>query len=81
MCLAQQNSDGEESHDGLTDEKSTQIAADAVDGEGKQHKEDADAAGNQIQHESDARVAEPVQNTCSASRRGTGKDRSSRASV
>lgn len=63
MCLAQQNSDGEESHDGLTDEKSTQIAADAVDGEGKQHKEDADAAGNQIQHESDARVAEPVQNT------------------
>lgn len=59
MCLAQQNSDGEESHDGLTDEKSTQIAADAVDGEGKQHKEDADAAGNQIQHESDARVAEP----------------------
>ena len=43
MCLAQQNSDGEESHDGLTDEKSTQIAADAVDGEGKQHKEDADA--------------------------------------
>ena len=36
MCLAQQNSDGEESHDGLTDEKSTQIAADAVDGEGKQ---------------------------------------------
>ena len=52
MCLAQQNSDGEESHDGLTDEKSTQIAADAVDGE-----------GNQIQHESDARVAEPVQNT------------------
>ncbi len=63
MCLAQQNSDGEESHDGLTDEKSTQIAADTVDGEGKQHKEDADAAGNQIQHESDARVAEPVQNT------------------
>ena len=63
MCLAQQNSDGKESHDGLTDEKSAQIAADAVDGEGKQHKEDADAAGNQIQHESDARVAEPVQNT------------------
>ena len=80
MCLAQQNSDGEESHDGLTDEKSTQIAADAVDGEGKQHKEDADAAGNQIQHESDARVAEPAE-YCSASRRGTGKDRSSRASV
>jgi hypothetical protein len=63
MCLAQQNSDGKESHDGLTDEKSAQIAADAVDGEGKQHKENADAAGNQIQHESDARVAEPVQNT------------------
>ena len=63
MCLAQQNSDGKESHDGLTDEKSAQIAADAVDGEGKQHKEDADAAGNQIQHESDARVAESVQNT------------------
>ncbi len=55
MCLAQQNSDGEESHDGLADEKSAQIAADAVDGKGKQHKEDADAAGNQIQHESDAR--------------------------
>ena len=50
MCLAQQNSDGEESHDGLADEKSAQIAADAVDGKGKQHKEDADAAGNQIQH-------------------------------
>ena len=49
MCLTQQNSDGEESHDGLTEEMSTQ--------------EDADAAGNQIQHESDARVAEPVQNT------------------
>ena len=32
MCLAQQNSDGKESHDGLTDEKSAQIAADAVDG-------------------------------------------------
>lgn len=63
MCLAQQNSDGEESHDGLADEKSAQIAADAVDRKGKQHKEDADAAGNQIQHESDARVAEPVQNT------------------
>lgn len=49
--------------DGLADEKSAQIAADAVDRKGKQHKEDADAAGNQIQHESDARVAEPVQNT------------------
>lgn len=63
MCLAQQSPDGEKCHDGLADEKSAQIAADAVDGEGKQHKEDADAAGNQIQHESDARVAEPVQNT------------------
>lgn len=81
MCLAQQNSDGEESHDGLTDEKSTQIAADAVDGEGKQHKEDADAAGNQIQHESDAPGSRARAEYCSASRRGTGKDRSSRASV
>ena len=62
MCLAQQNPDCEESHDGLADEKPAKIAADAVDGEGKQHKEDADAAGNQIQHESDARVAKSVQN-------------------
>ena len=60
MCLTQKNPDGEKCHDGLADEKSAQIAADAVDGKGKQHKEDADATGNQIQHESDARVAEPV---------------------
>lgn len=79
MCLAQQNSDGEESHDGLTDEKSTQIAADTVDGEGKQHKEDADAAGNQIQHESDARVAEPVQNT--AQRHAEVQERTDQPSV